>query len=1113
MERTRKEHASLLAARDGEGKLDLDGLVLTNRDFGYCKITAHMDNQVRVRFIGTNRDAWYSVEVIAAQRDFKWQPLPVGLKCRVDDRGTCTVIEAPFKPSQAQGIHEYVVRFDDAAGEAAHLSERELWPIPGSLVETPMTKLTSLQVDSLSNFRARDRLRSALEQLDRESANIRALAASRVALLPHQAYVIGTVIDDPVWRYILADEVGLGKTIEAGAIAHQLLSQNPEARILILCPGPLARQWLCEMHLSFGGRDFRLADLHSAKTVSFKKWPLVICSLKMAAREHHKQILDTAWDLVIVDEAHQLLWNVPAYDLAQHLAGQVPRLLLLSAIPARQRDRELMRLLRLIDPERYREGSAVSHQFSALYANQSVIGRRLRLVTRQLDRPDDIDLEQLEQDAQRLITLAVLQDDEELQRLEDLARQQIDQTHKVNVYRQLTDAVVSRYRISRRILKNRRARLVDAELLAVVPRTLEVLTYEASALEQRIEFCLVDLLQGCGTQEDAARENELEKDHEGVNESEKLRTDALQVLFRKTAQSLCDPVALYDIANTLNTADMLEAEEALLLDANAALDYDEHDNVLGACAATLAARLDASRLSDGLGLLRAAIEVPEHPRMKRLKACVKELIDGDLHKILIFAGTYGAAEYVAAALREEFGDSCVASFRHDQDDSEKEREVARFARDAACITLVSDESGGEGRNFQFADVLVHFDLPWSVSAIEQRIGRLDRIGRDRPVCSFVICPMGGVEEAWLRCLDQGFGVFNRSISGLEFMLHETEREVLAAAISGGALQVMDKIEAIAEASERERASDDAEALTDAASFRNSRRYLRTAESVADKKLEESLPYYLRAIGRTEAARHITDRKDASLRIWRLVPEEVTGYRLVGLERQGANPLQDYFGTFSRSVAHERPDLEFFSTGHPLVDALSIALREHICGRSFIAKLPTENLSPGLVLLSGWRVSLQSKREVNAWPESAIRLLATRMVWIGLDLQTGQTLDASSLGALTAQLRDKESNIRDLARGQAMQAFGTSFGAWPESLSQLLKRAQEQAYTDYRTKYQEADSAYSDQLLVEARAVVRTRADEGDEYAQVVAATIGAIQCVELELDVAGLVKLEEEPSS
>lgn len=1094
--------------------MELDGLVLTNRDFGYCKITAHTGNQVRMRFIGTNRDAWYGVGVVAAQRDFKWQPLPVGLRCRVDDRGTCTVIEAPFEPSQAQGVHEYLVRFDDAAGETAHLSERELWPIPGSLIETPTTKLASLQVDSLSSFRARDRLQGALEQLDRESANIRALAASRIALLPHQAYVIGTVIDDPVWRYILADEVGLGKTIEAGAIAHQLLSQKPDARILVLCPGPLARQWLCEMHLSFGGRDFRLVDLHPAEMVSFKKWPLVICSLKMAVREHHQQILATAWDLVIIDEAHQLLWNLATYALAEQLAAKVSRLLLLSAIPARERDRELMQLLRLIDPERYREGTAVAQKFSALYANQSIIGRRLRLVTRQLDRPDDIDLEQLEQDAQRLITLAVLQGDEELQRLEDLARQQIDQAQKVNAYRQLTDAVVSRYRISRRILKNRRARLVDAELLAAVPRTLEVLMYEASALEQRIESNLVDLLQGCGAQEDASRGDASEKDglQEGANESGKLHADALQVLFRKTAQSLCDPVALYDIANALNTADVLEANDATLLDANAALDYDEHEGVLEACAAALSAGLDATRVSDGLGLLRAAIEVPEHPRMKRLKACVGELMDGDLHKLLVFAGTYGAAEYVAVALRGEFGDKSVASFRHDQDDSEKESEVARFARDAACTILVSDESGGEGRNFQFADALIHFDLPWSVSAIEQRIGRLDRIGRDRPVRSYVICATGGVEEAWLRCLDQGFGVFTRSISGLEFMLHETEREVLDAAITGGSPEVMDKIEAIAEASERERASDDAEALTDAASFRSSRRYLRTAESVADKKLEESLPYYLRAIGRSEAARHITDRKDANLKIWRLVPEEVTDYRLVGLERQGNNPLQDYFGTFSRSVAHERPDLEFFSTGHTLVDALSIALREHIRGRSLIAKLPAGDLSPGLVLLSGWRVSLRPKEGANAWPEPATRLLATRMVWIGLDLQTGQTLGASILGSLTAQLRDKESDARDLAREQAVQAFGTALGAWSDSLDQLLKRAQEQADAHYRTKYQAVDSAFCDQLLLEARAVARTRADEGDEYAQVMAATIGAIQRVELELDVVGLIKLEAAPS-
>ena len=124
------------------------------------------------------------------------------------------------------------------------------------------------------------------------------------------------------------------------------------------------------------------------------------------------------------------------------------------------------------------------------------------------------------------------------------------------------------------------------------------------------------------------------------------------------------------------------------------------------------------------------------------------------------------------------GSDAVASFRYDLADDRKEDEVLRFRRDPRCRVLVCDESGGEGRNFQFVDELIHFDLPWSVSAVEQRIGRLDRIGRVRTVRSVVLCPAGGIEEAWFRCLEEGFGVFGRSISGLEFMLRSTERLVV-----------------------------------------------------------------------------------------------------------------------------------------------------------------------------------------------------------------------------------------------------------------------------------------------------------------------------------------------
>lgn len=1072
--------------------MNLDGLVLVNRDFGYCKITAHTGNNVRVRFIGTGRDAWYGVQVVAAQKDFRWQPMPVGLKCRVADeegveRGVCTVIESPFEPSGPQGLHEYVVRFDDAAGNTARLTERDLWPIPGSLAATPQTQLANLQADGLSSFRARARLQLAFEQLDRESAGIRALAASRIALLPHQAFVVGTVVDDPVWRYILADEVGLGKTIEAGAIAHQLLSQQPDARILVLCPGSLTRQWLCEMHLCFGGRDFHLLDLYAAGAVSFKKWPLLISSLKRAAREHRHQMLASAWDLVIVDEAHQLLWNAVDYDLVEQLAVKVPRLLLLSAIPARERDQELLRLLRLIDPERYREGTPVAAQFSALYASQSVIGRRLRIVSRQLDRPVDLDLKQLAQDVSRLISLEVLRDDPDLLRIDETARQAGEPIQRIEAYRQLTDAIVARYRISRRILKNRRARLVDAELLITVPRALELVTYEPSGLEQRIETQWMELLHASAEDADA---------------------DTLQMLFRKTAQSLSDPVALYGIAHVLNTAEEDGPDHEMLLDSSAALDYDVHDQILEACASAVRPQLDAARLSECLALLRAAIEIPEHQRMKALKACLASLLGSGSRKLLVFAGTYGAAEYVVEALCQAFGEKAIASFRHDQGDDEKEREVARFRRDATCSILVSDESGGEGRNFQFADALVHFDLPWSVSAVEQRVGRLDRIGRALPVRSYVVCPTGGIEAAWARCLDQGFGVFTRSISGLEFMLRATEREVVDAAIQGGAPLIEDRIEAIREASARERASDDAEALTDEASFRSTRRYLRTADSEADAQLEDALPTYLRAIGRPEAARQITDRSDVNLKIWRLRPEDVTDYKLVGLEREGSNPLKECFGTFSRPVARERHDLEFFSIGHPLVDALNLAVRDHLRGRALLLRLPAGDRSPGMLLLSAWRVSLRPTDSALVVPEPAARLMSMRTVWAGLDLETSKTIDAPTLSHLTTQLLDKDSHMADLRREQAIETLASPQTAWSDDLHQLLDRARDEATGQYRARYRDADQAFCDQLLAEARTVARTRIDEGDAYAQAVAFTIGAVQSAQLELDVACLLQLE-----
>ena len=128
-------------------------------------------------------------------------------------------------------------------------------------------------------------------------------------------------------------------------------------------------------------------------------------------------------------------------------------------------------------------------------------------------------------------------------------------------YRRLIDEVISRYRISRRILKNRRARLVDSALLGGVQRSVEMLSYQPSPLEVQISAVALDLLRLPSAS----------------------NADALDVLFRKTGQALCDPVALFEIASELATGDGGAQPDPRLFEASAILDYDEHDALLAAC--------------------------------------------------------------------------------------------------------------------------------------------------------------------------------------------------------------------------------------------------------------------------------------------------------------------------------------------------------------------------------------------------------------------------------------------------------------------------------------------------------------------------------------------------
>ena len=195
---------------------------------------------------------------------------------------------------------------------------------------------------------------------------VRGFTGGRVDLLPHQMFIASEVAARLVPRVLLADEVGLGKTIEAGLILHRLHLTGRAERILVLVPEPLVNQWFVELlrrfNLLFSIFDEERCasiELHDPEANPFLDSQLVLCSIAMlsADEKRARQVTEAGWDLLIVDEAHHMEWSPgapgPQYALVETLAQKTPGLLLLTATPQQLGPEGHFARLRLLDPDRY----------------------------------------------------------------------------------------------------------------------------------------------------------------------------------------------------------------------------------------------------------------------------------------------------------------------------------------------------------------------------------------------------------------------------------------------------------------------------------------------------------------------------------------------------------------------------------------------------------------------------------------------------------------------------------------------------------------------------------------------------------------------------------------
>jgi ATP-dependent helicase HepA len=596
---------------------------------------------------------------------------------------------------------------------------------------------------------AREPVRRLLLAERAATASATGIMSAGVRLHAHQISAALRIIRDPVQRYLLADEVGMGKTIQAGFVMRQLLIDVPGRRIGVIVPDALKTQWRAELLEKFFLDDFPLPG---------GGLPFEI--LGHGEVENWAE-LDGA-DLLAIDEAHLLARTErpeesPYCELAR-LAHAVPRLLMLSATPFSRHSATHLALLHLLDPQLFRWDRR--EEFDRLLEAR----RELALAIFGLDEdpdPDNPELLQFEFDEIR----KMVPDDSTLAETIEQAMRlfaprgtdpaSVDTVELRRAVAAVRTHVSETYRLHHRVIRNRRhvvemQRLDDQGLLTPFefagrgrPGIIRVESEEVTA----VATFLADWAAKSAA---AVLDDGLEPDALG---------DVLSVLASRVGGPVLDLLAALEYRIDGIDNEVLSAPEKELLDAHPVLAFESG----------LAETLRAAQGSDGLQALATALR-------RRGKAS----------RSVVFCGRGSLAGQLAHELSTA-GRASARAFAHLSAQTEALQEEAVRAWRKGGGILVVDDSGEVGRNFQDADAVYHLRIPWNPNALEQRIGRVDRYSDRRAGKQFVVVDPDpqGILTAWLRVLADGFVIFTESISAMQEVVGDLAREAWAKLVEQG----------------------------------------------------------------------------------------------------------------------------------------------------------------------------------------------------------------------------------------------------------------------------------------------------------------------------------------
>ncbi|MHA1672852.1 MAG: DEAD/DEAH box helicase [Promethearchaeota archaeon] len=617
-----------------------------------------------------------------------------------------------------------------------------------------------------------------------ESNYLKVVTNSRLALLPHQISVAHFLLQQPEARMILADEVGLGKTIEAGIYIKEMLARKLARRILIISPASLASQWEFEMSNKFNLDFTRLtSQLFKQLDVDYQtgnyfhqktgeEFNLCSVSLQFARLPQcSNKLLQIEWDIVIFDEAHhlrrylanaktELYRSTLAFELAEQLAKKSKNMLLLTATPIQLHSFDLYSLICILNPYRFPNFDSFETERKNLVL--------LNLIIRQL-----FNFTRISAFERSSLTYNILNF------LPNYGKQELDQNLTKKSFReQLISKLEQHHFLSDFVIRNRRKRAFPNHKIKRVAQVIDVtLTPEELQVYNKIHLYLAKIYS---------------QNFEGTTTGmgfvmvilQKLLTSSVPAILKSLKKRIQYLEENEDILTKFQTDIVINSEfQDDELDLGMDIGVEEFDLEDRYIYYERKHKMKPKKptelnLKQHVKILKEFVtdltDLTVDSKVTELQRIITDILkQNPKEKIIIFT-QFKATLFYLSSLFQESG-LIIAHFHGNLDEKEKNREVQKFKGHAQI--LLSTEIGGEGRNFQFCHIVVNYDLPWNPMRLEQRIGRLDRIGQTKDIIIFNFYIAGTVESSIVNAIIDRIHLFEESIGSLEPILGGLEKQI------------------------------------------------------------------------------------------------------------------------------------------------------------------------------------------------------------------------------------------------------------------------------------------------------------------------------------------------